>query len=136
MKEQYSFDHEEIGWNSWNVNYEFKLQAQIYWSYNKNFGTILTFQFAAVWLLNRQNLILAFILVQLFRSLPLSIIWSNFQGCRVIGSAGSDDKVAYIKQLGFDEAFNYKTVTDLDATIKKLAPTGVDVYFDNVSINW
>ena len=96
----------------------------------------MTFQFAAVWLLNCQNSILAFILIQLFGSLPLSIIWSNFQGCLVIGSAGSDDKVAYIKQLGFDEAFNYKTVTDLDATIKKLAPAGVDVYFDNVSINW
>ena len=56
------------------------------------------------------------------------------QGCRVIGSAGSDAKVAFLKEIGFDEAFNYKTVTDMEATIKAAAPKGVDVYFDNVRI--
>ncbi|XP_033645603.1 prostaglandin reductase 1-like [Asterias rubens] len=52
-------------------------------------------------------------------------------GCKVIGYAGSDAKVAWLKELGFDEAFNYKTV-DLDATLKSAAPNGVDCYFDNV----
>ncbi|XP_071798377.1 prostaglandin reductase 1-like [Asterias amurensis] len=56
---------------------------------------------------------------------------AKIKGCRVIGFAGSDEKVAWIKELGFDEAFNYKKV-DLDATLKKAAPNGVDCYFDNV----
>lgn len=54
------------------------------------------------------------------------------EGLRVIGSAGSDEKVAYIKEeLGFDEAFNYKTESPWTA-VKKYAPEGVDIYFDNV----
>lgn len=55
----------------------------------------------------------------------------NVYGCRVIGSAGSDDKVALLKQLGFDEAFNYKSV-DTAAALKAAAPDGIDIYFDNV----
>ncbi|XP_070552689.1 prostaglandin reductase 1-like isoform X2 [Ptychodera flava] len=55
----------------------------------------------------------------------------KIKGCRVIGYAGSDEKVKYLKELGFDAAFNYKTV-DLDETLKAAAPNGVDVYFDNV----
>ncbi|MCO6010706.1 NADP-dependent oxidoreductase [Actinoallomurus purpureus] len=51
---------------------------------------------------------------------------------RVIGSAGSDEKVAYLTdRLGFDAAFNYKS-----GLVRKLlaeaAPDGIDVYFDNV----
>ena len=54
-------------------------------------------------------------------------------GCRVIGIAGSDDKIAYItRELGFDAAFNYRTVTDYDSRLKELCPAGIDVYFDNV----
>ncbi|XP_072034681.1 prostaglandin reductase 1-like [Amphiura filiformis] len=53
-------------------------------------------------------------------------------GCRVIGFAGSEAKLQFLKELGFDEAINYKKITDLDATIKSVAPKGVDVYFDNV----
>jgi NADPH-dependent curcumin reductase CurA len=51
---------------------------------------------------------------------------------RVIGSAGSAHKVAYlIDELGFDAAFNYHDgpVRDL---LKAAAPEGIDVYFDNV----
>ena len=51
---------------------------------------------------------------------------------RVIGSAGSPDKVEYlIDELGFDAAFDYHDgpVRDL---LKAAAPEGVDVYFDNV----
>ncbi|GGP34415.1 NADP-dependent oxidoreductase [Saccharothrix coeruleofusca] len=51
---------------------------------------------------------------------------------RVIGSAGSDDKVAFLTgELGFDAAFNYKSgkVADL---LAEAAPDGIDVYFDNV----
>jgi NADPH-dependent curcumin reductase CurA len=39
-------------------------------------------------------------------------------GLRVVGSAGSDDKVKLLKELGFDEAFNYKTGS-LDENLKR-----------------
>ena len=54
------------------------------------------------------------------------------KNCRVIGSAGSDDKVNYLmNECGFDYAFNYRT-SDLDTQLKKSAPDGIDVFFDNV----
>ncbi|MDQ2899299.1 MAG: NADP-dependent oxidoreductase [Acidobacteriota bacterium] len=54
-------------------------------------------------------------------------------GCRVVGIAGTDDKIDYlIHELGFAAAFNYKTVTDYRAKLQELCPEGIDVYFDNV----
>lgn len=53
-------------------------------------------------------------------------------GCRVVGIAGSDEKVAWLKELGFDDAFNYKSTDDYYSSIKKACPDGVDAYFDNV----
>jgi NADPH-dependent curcumin reductase CurA len=50
---------------------------------------------------------------------------------RVIGSAGSDDKVRWLTEIGFDAAFNYKTAPVLDQ-LRSAAPGGIDVYFDNV----
>lgn len=56
----------------------------------------------------------------------------KIMGCRVLGFAGTEDKVSWLKKdLGFDEAFNYKTV-DLDETFKAHATKGIDCYFDNV----
>ncbi|CAK7229066.1 hypothetical protein SCUCBS95973_007092 [Sporothrix curviconia] len=53
-------------------------------------------------------------------------------GLRVIGSVGSDEKLAFITQeLGYDAGFNYKTESPIDA-VKRLAPDGVDIYFENV----
>ncbi len=58
---------------------------------------------------------------------------AKIKGCRVVGSAGTDEKVALLQgEFGFDSAFNYKTVGDYDAAIKKHCPDGIDVYFDNV----
>ena len=57
----------------------------------------------------------------------------TFQGCTVIGYAGSEKKVAWLKELGFDHAFNYKT-QDIDETLKQAAPGGVDCFYDNVII--
>src|SRR3954447_2891270 len=54
------------------------------------------------------------------------------RGHRVIGSAGSAEKVAFLREeLGFDAAFNYRDgrVADL---LAQAAPDGIDVYFDNV----
>ncbi|CAG4961162.1 unnamed protein product [Parnassius apollo] len=57
---------------------------------------------------------------------------AKIKGCRVIGFAGSDDKVGWLeKELGFDKAINYKTA-DIDKTLKEAAPEGIDCYFDNV----
>ncbi|GBP37195.1 Prostaglandin reductase 1 [Eumeta japonica] len=56
----------------------------------------------------------------------------KLRGLRVIGFAGSDDKVRWLKQeLGFDHAYNYRTVNVSNA-LKEAAPNGVDCYFDNV----
>ncbi len=54
-------------------------------------------------------------------------------GCRVVGLAGTDEKVALLKsKFGFDEAFNYKTTVDLKKAIATACADGIDVYFDNV----
>jgi len=51
---------------------------------------------------------------------------------RVVGSAGSAAKVAYlVDELGFDAAFNYKD-GPVRKQLKAAAPDGIDVYFDNV----
>ena len=57
---------------------------------------------------------------------------AKLKGCRVLGSAGSDAKVEFLRsELGFDAAFNYKTIGPRRA-IPELAPEGIDIYFDNV----
>lgn len=57
---------------------------------------------------------------------------AKMRGCRVVGSAGSDEKIAFLKnECGFDAAFNYKTGPIL-AQLNEAAPGGIDVYFDNV----
>ena len=54
------------------------------------------------------------------------------EGLRVIGSVGGDKKVDFVtKELGFDAAFNYKKESPLKA-IKRLAPDGLDIFYDNV----
>jgi NADPH:quinone reductase len=58
---------------------------------------------------------------------------AKIQGCRVIGIAGSEEKIALLKdKFGFDEAINYKTSKDLQKDIAKVCSNGVDIYFDNV----
>merc|ERR1711936_684082 len=56
---------------------------------------------------------------------------AKIKGCKVIGYAGTDEKCKWLKELGFDEAFNYKKVGVVES-LSKAAPTGVDCYFDNV----
>jgi hypothetical protein len=51
---------------------------------------------------------------------------------RVIGSAGSPDKVAHlVDDLGFDVAFDYHAAPVAEQ-LAAAAPEGIDVYFDNV----
>src|SRR5690554_4413692 len=54
-------------------------------------------------------------------------------GLRVIGIAGTDEKVEQLKtKFGFDEGINYNTTENMSAAIAEAAPNGVDIYFDNV----
>jgi hypothetical protein len=55
-------------------------------------------------------------------------------GCRVIGSAGTEEKLAWLRELGFDGVFNYRERTPREA-LAELAPEGIDIYFDNVGGN-
>jgi NADPH-dependent curcumin reductase CurA len=50
---------------------------------------------------------------------------------RVIGSAGTAEKVRWLTDIGFDAAFNYKDAP-VFGQLRRAAPEGIDVYFDNV----
>lgn len=57
---------------------------------------------------------------------------AKLRGCRVIGSAGSMEKVQFLREeCGFDIAFDYRAGPVLDQ-LNREAPDGIDVYFDNV----
>lgn len=54
-------------------------------------------------------------------------------GCRVFGTAGSDEKCDYLLRLGFDGAMNYRREQPWGTPLRRmLKETGVDCYFDNV----
>jgi NADPH-dependent curcumin reductase CurA len=62
----------------------------------------------------------------------LAAQFAKLRGNRVVGSAGSDEKVAYLlDELGLDAAFNYKQ-GPVAQLLRAVAPDGIDVYFDNV----
>ncbi len=57
---------------------------------------------------------------------------AKIKQCRVIGSCGSDEKVAWLlDELGFDYAFNYRN-GHIRRELRTAAPDGIDVYFENV----
>jgi len=56
---------------------------------------------------------------------------ARLRGARVVGSTGSVDKVAWLVELGFDEAFNYRD-GDILERLRSHAPDGLHVFFDNV----
>jgi NADPH-dependent curcumin reductase CurA len=56
----------------------------------------------------------------------------KIKGCRVVGITGSDDKCHWIKDdLGFDAAINYKK-ENVQESLQRHCPQGIDIYFDNV----
>lgn len=58
---------------------------------------------------------------------------AKIKGCRVVGTAGSDEKNEYLRnELGVDATINYKTTKDIWGALKEACPSGIDVYFDNV----
>jgi NADPH-dependent curcumin reductase CurA len=56
---------------------------------------------------------------------------AKLKRCRVVGSAGTAEKVAHAREVGFDGAFNYREEAVADA-LARLCPEGIDVYFENV----
>ena len=57
---------------------------------------------------------------------------AKLRGCKVVASAGSDAKLAWLKSVGVDEGVNYKTCGNLLKAVQTAAPNGIDIYFDNV----
>ena len=57
---------------------------------------------------------------------------AKIAGCKVVASAGSDEKGRWLKSVGVDEVVNYKTCGNLLAAVRAAAPQGIDIYFDNV----
>jgi NADPH-dependent curcumin reductase CurA len=54
-------------------------------------------------------------------------------GCRVVATAGTDDKCAWLtRDLGADAAINYRKAGDLAAAVREACPKGIDVYYENV----
>ncbi len=52
-------------------------------------------------------------------------------GARTVGIAGGPEKVAYLSEIGFDEAIDHRA-GDLHAQLAAATPDGIDVYFENV----
>jgi NADPH-dependent curcumin reductase CurA len=56
---------------------------------------------------------------------------AKLRGCTVVASAGSDEKLAWLKSIGVDATVNYKKGNLLE-NMRAAAPKGIDIYFDNV----
>jgi len=53
-------------------------------------------------------------------------------GCNVIGLAGSEEKVKFLRDLGVKNVINYKSTPDLKGELQRMAPNGITVFWDNV----
>ena len=53
------------------------------------------------------------------------------KGMTVIGSAGGEEKCAFVRGLGADAAIDYRA-GPIVRSLTEVAPDGIDVYFDNV----
>ena len=62
-------------------------------------------------------------------NLSFVIQLAKLEGLKVIASAGSEEKVQFMKEIGADVAFNYKTASTKEV-LQKEGP--IDVYWDNV----
>ena len=57
---------------------------------------------------------------------------AKIKGCKVVGSASSDEKCNYlVNEIGFDAAINYNK-ENLSESLKQHFSSGIDVFFDNV----
>ena len=58
---------------------------------------------------------------------------AKLAGGRVIALTSSDEKLAWCRELGYDDGLNYRAESDLSAAIARVCPNGVDVFFDNTA---
>ncbi|HEV7394251.1 MAG TPA: zinc-binding dehydrogenase, partial [Burkholderiales bacterium] len=58
---------------------------------------------------------------------------AKLSGCRAIGITSSQEKVAFCKTVGYDDAINYRAEADLVAAVARACPRGVDVFIDNTA---
>jgi len=57
---------------------------------------------------------------------------ARIKGCYVVGSTGSDEKAAWLRDVArLDAIINYKTQS-LTEALEAATPKGIDVYFENV----
>lgn len=56
---------------------------------------------------------------------------AKIHGCRAVGIAGGPEKVAYLRELGFDAAIDHRA-DDFRDQLAAATPDGIDVYFENV----
>ena len=56
---------------------------------------------------------------------------ARLAGARVVGSAGSAEKCAFVGDLGFDDCFDHRATPPAEA-LPRMFPDGLDLYFDNV----
>jgi NADPH-dependent curcumin reductase CurA len=54
-------------------------------------------------------------------------------GCYVVGFTSSEQKIAWCREVGYDEVINYRSESDLAAALRKVCPKGVDVFIDNTA---
>ena len=53
--------------------------------------------------------------------------------CRTVGIAGGPEKIRLCRsEFGYDEVIDYKA-EDIESSLKKACPRGVDIYYDNTS---
>lgn len=56
---------------------------------------------------------------------------ARLKGARAVGIAGGPDKVAFLRELGFDVALDHRS-PDFADELRAATPDGIDVYFENV----
>lgn len=58
---------------------------------------------------------------------------AKIKGCRVVGSAGSDDKISWLeREAGVDAAIHYRNCGSLHDAVAAACPNGIDIYYENV----
>lgn len=58
---------------------------------------------------------------------------AKLKGCKVIGIAGSKEKIDYLEnELGIDKGINYTETDNMAKALKEACPNGIDIFFDNV----
>ncbi|AQA24163.1 zinc-binding dehydrogenase family protein [Rhodococcus sp. MTM3W5.2] len=56
---------------------------------------------------------------------------AKIKGARAVGIAGGPEKVAYLREIGFDAAIDHRA-PDFAEQLAAACPDGIDVYFENV----